>query len=864
MRLFLWFSLQFILKKPLRFLLTLLSVVMGVSLFVSISLINDATLSVFKNNLAALQGRAQITISGGSRGIDDSLQLKVEDIEGVYSVAPMIVEKGTAKVQGYPDVNLHIMAVDLLRDKNFRDYDAENEEIIDDPLEFFNQEDSIVVTREFVTKYNLKLEDPFQLMTTQGFKTFRVRGILGASGPAKAYGASMALMDINGAQYSFGKQNLLDRIDVIVEEDLNIDEMVGKIKATIGEAYLVEKSADKNVQSAKMMESFQVFLKIIGGMAWIVGLFFIFNSIYISVAQRRTEIGILRALGADKKSTLILFQLEALAVGVLGATLGIVAGSFLADFMVADVVMTLSTQLQSNIHQPEIHLNIVTIVITLVGGVVVTSLAALWPSLAATRVQPLEAFKKESPSEIEDGSTRKSAIFFLAFHILAGVLWISPWMKKVDFVPGLVFLFLALGLALGMKFLTQLFLGLISRFGFVSKSAILSLAVSNLRRGGPSLVVNLLALVFGLFFITFNETTMKSFNFAITDYMTKTTYPVIITSVGDYLQNNFLSFPDSEIDEVKAILKRELGKELELFYTGESTVIVDGIGVKVIGVPGPTDGTNIDDTFSIVRGDRENVVKKLYSEKEEKQWVLVSEGFSRKFKKYAGDEIDLDTPFGRTRVTILEQFEDMSAMNGAIFMSFKKYQELFKDRLIRFIGMGRQTDIPPEKLREILGNNLDSSKGFMIFNGHDALAELLQRVEKSFAFVKPISATGILVAFFSLLTTFIVKLLARLRELGVLRAIGMSKRQMISLVVTEGLLQGFIAGILLVTLVPLQLYVWGEYLVAMVFGWAVHASMPWMAFGFVFIISILIGVFASLWPATNVSRREIRDILSFE
>ncbi|HPI41079.1 MAG TPA: ABC transporter permease, partial [Pseudobdellovibrionaceae bacterium] len=520
-KLFYLFSIRNIFKKPVRWILSFLSIILGVSLFVSISLINEAVLKVFQENMNAVTGKAQISISSGERGLNEDILQVIEETPGVYSAAPLLEMTVTFKNKNSLDTTLRIMAVDLLRDTNFREYDPENPEIIEDPLEFFNQEDSIVITHEFAKKNNLKMDESFELITVEGPKKFTVRGLLKPTGAAKAYGGAFALMDITGAQFAFGKQGLVDRIDVICEEDQDIDQVLSRIKERIDKGFDVERSQARNQQTENMIRSFQSFISLVGSMAWFIGLFFIFNSIYISVAQRRTEIGILRGIGADRRTILWLFIFEALTMGLFGSLLGLYFGEYMGQFLVNDVTSTLSTQFQTTIQAPYIEMTQMTFFKTLAISTFATFLSSLWPSLQATLVHPIEAIKAKSIELYTPEDQKKSiswAYITIPLLVIFGIIqWTQP---KEEFLFAVLIVLLGLWIFIFMTLkLTPVILNFLEdtfkKQGWVPGQ----LALQNIKSSKGILYANMGALFLSLFFYSFFSTTSYSVQSTVDHYM---------------------------------------------------------------------------------------------------------------------------------------------------------------------------------------------------------------------------------------------------------------------------------------------------------------------------------------------------------
>ena len=217
--LFRYFSLRYLLMNPFRTFLTFLGVALGISLFLSILLLNDATLRSMDENIESMTGKADLTITSDGMGFEDSILEKIKIIPHIKSAIPLIInyaymENGSSGSNG----PMIFLGIDLLKDNSVREYNKEGGDIIPDPLAFLNQADSIIATKSWVKRNRLDMESSIDLLPKEGLKSFAIRGIIDDIGPAKAFDGNMAIMDIDGARFNFGRDGLYDRIDLILQK----------------------------------------------------------------------------------------------------------------------------------------------------------------------------------------------------------------------------------------------------------------------------------------------------------------------------------------------------------------------------------------------------------------------------------------------------------------------------------------------------------------------------------------------------------------------------------------------------------------------------------------------------------------------
>src|SRR5262245_19583565 len=213
-------------------------------------------------------------------------------------------------------------------DRGLRNYDLKDadETIIDDPLVFLAQSDSLLVTRQFASRNGLSVNETIPLLTIQGEKQFTVRGIMKSEGMAQAFAGNLAVMDIYAAQAAFGRGRRFDRIDLRAKDGISIDECQATLQKAIGPGFQVEPPSARGRQFEALLQSESTGMTMSSLFALIVGMFIIYNSFAIAVTHRRVEIGILRALGATRSQVQKLFLLESFLAGLLGSVIGAVVG----------------------------------------------------------------------------------------------------------------------------------------------------------------------------------------------------------------------------------------------------------------------------------------------------------------------------------------------------------------------------------------------------------------------------------------------------------------------------------------------------------------------------------------------------------
>src|ERR1035438_7257602 len=320
-------------KHLVRTLLTVSGIVLGVAVLVGMRMADETALGAFANTVNKVAGSTQLQVTSGDNGFPEDVLERVQSVPGVRVASAVIEAVADTRLPGQG--NLMILGVDMTGDRGLRDYDLDSgdEAVIDDPLVFLAQPDSLIVTREFATHNRLEANSRVPMGTMEGDKQFTVRGIMKAGGMASAFGGSFAIMDLYAAQKVFGRGRRFDRIDLAVKDGFTVDAVRQAIQSALGPGFIVEPPASRGAQFDGMLKAHRILVNFTSAFALLIGMFLIYNSFAIAVTQRRYEIGVLRALGATQRQIRVLFLTESAVEGLAGSAAGVALGILFAHSM---------------------------------------------------------------------------------------------------------------------------------------------------------------------------------------------------------------------------------------------------------------------------------------------------------------------------------------------------------------------------------------------------------------------------------------------------------------------------------------------------------------------------------------------------
>ena len=326
MRLLRLIGLPYARKHLLRSILTTAGIVLGVALLVGMRTADESVLRAFNQTVDRIAGKAQLQVSAGDSGFGEEVLDRVEAVAEVRAAAPVIEASVDTGLPGQG--KLLILAVDMTGDRSLRDYDFDggDDDVMDDPLVFLAQPDSLILTREFADRNGLRTGAKLAFDTMEGRKQFTVRGILKAGGMASAFGGNLGIMDIYAAQKVFGRGQRFDRIDVGLGEGVPLERGEAALERALGPGFRVEPPSGRGRQFESLVGIYTMAMSISSLFALFIGMFIIYNSFAIAVTERRAEIGILRALGATRGQIRGLFLAESGIAGLVGSLAGVGVG----------------------------------------------------------------------------------------------------------------------------------------------------------------------------------------------------------------------------------------------------------------------------------------------------------------------------------------------------------------------------------------------------------------------------------------------------------------------------------------------------------------------------------------------------------
>jgi putative ABC transport system permease protein len=849
------FAIRGLLSRKLRTALTALAIVLGVAMISGTYVLTDSIDQAFdkiftdirQGSNAVITGRSAFDITEGS-GVteptfDESFLGDVQQLPAVAEAegsvdsdtTQLIGEDGKAIVYGgAPNLGFSIA----------------------DPSSPFNPltliegswpgPNQVVVDKETASKEDFEVGETVGVQAEGPVRRMRIAGIMQFSSGLSIGGATLAGFDLPTAQSLMKKEGRLDEIAVSAKPDATEQELVSQIQEILPPGTQVKTGSEQAEADAEETNEFitflQGFLLAFGGIALFVGSFVIANSLSITIAQRTRELATLRTLGASRRQVLGSIIVEALVVGIVASIVGLFLGLLLAKglFWLFDAV-------GFTLPNTGLVFETRTIVVALLAGILVTLLASLRPAARATRVPPIAAVREGStlpPGRFERFRWLGAVLMTIAgfASLVYGLFRSGLDTTQVLIWMGLGALLIFLGVALFSSRLVRPLARVLGAPAAALGGVAGMLARDNARRNPQRTASTAAALMIGLALVTLVATLaagiVSSFRGAVNDLFT-----------GDFAitaQNNFSPIP---VDAAEAAAQAPGVSAVGNVRTGE---------VLVFG--GPSFATAVDPGMAqVIDMDWKEGSQEVFSTLGQ-DGVFVDDGTADDEGLTIGSPLTVTFPNGTSRRFAVKGIFDPPAGGspfGEVTMSSEVWDaEIPNPRnLYSFVKMeGGPTDANQAVLDRTLAdfpNAKAQTREAFIDNQISALSSILN-------ILYVLLALSIIVSLFGIVNTLVLTVFERTREIGMLRAIGMTRRQIRRMIRHESVITALIGAAVGIVLgiVLAALLIWRVDFIEFTF--------PTTQVIIFVIAAIVVGIVAAVFPARRAAKLDPLEAISYE
>jgi putative ABC transport system permease protein len=839
LRLITW---PYVRKHVLRTILTAAGIVLGVAVFVGMNGANKSVLLAFSQTVDRIAGRTELQVTAGETGFPEDVLERVQSAPAVRVAVPVIEAVVTANIRG--EGNLLVLGVDLTGDRSLRDYTFESgdEAVIDDPLVFLAQPDSIILSKEFADTNRLGIDSRLALGRVEGAKQFTVRGIMRATGLASAFGGNLAVMDIYAAQKMFGRGRTFDRVDLALKPGRTIEEGTRELQTLLGPGFQIEPPSSRGQHFEAMIASYSVMMGASSFFALFIGMFIIYNAFAIAVTERRSEIGILRALGATRAQIRWLFLGESAITGMIGSVIGVAAGIFIARGIAASVSALLSDAFGVAQESGDISISAVLLASAIGIGIATSLVAALIPARAAARVEPVQALQKGKYQTLSGGESRMRVILAIVCGVASVVCLLVGGTRAIFYMSYLFaiagVLFLTPLLALGLARLIRPALKWVRP---VEGALAADSLIQSPRRTSATVAALMLSVALVVAFAGMARASYGS----ILEWVRTTLNPDLFVMPSHDIAIRTIRFPATMTAELEAIpgIRRLQGIR-------NPRVMLRALDLSSVEELTPV---------RAIAGNRD-----MFRVASAGEGVLVSDSLAQLHDLQPGEMLELAAPAGVIRLPIVGIIVDYSDPQGAIMIDRSLFQQHWQDDSVNFyrVYLDRGAQIADVK-RRILERYAGQRQVFVLNN--DELKDYILRITNQwFALTYVQVAVAVLVGVLGIANTLTVSITDRRRELGVLRAVGGLKKQIRRTISMEALSTCILGIVLGYSLGAINLYYVLQIVRQDIAGMRLDYQFPLAAALAVAPVMLSAAFLAAVWPSAAAVRGSLVEALEYE
>ncbi len=831
------------LRRPWLTLLLIISVALGVAVVVAVDLANASATRAFQLSTEVIVGKSTHQIVGGPNGIDDAVYRNLRAAQGFRNVAPIVEEYAGAQELGGQTVR--VLGIDLFAEPPFRTYITAGTNVSIDALTaFYTTPGAVLISADSAARYDLKPGDTLNLQVGTAKKTVTIVGLMQQPNEVSSRVLEgLVLTDIATAQELFDLNGKLTRIDLIAT-----DAQAETIRQSLLQGLRLLRASEQADTVTQLTAAFQLNLTAFSLLALAVGMFLIYNTVMFSVVQRRRMLGILRSIGVTGREIFALIMGEAALLGLIGSIIGLGLGILLGRLTVALVTQTIN-DLYFTLTVSDVTIDPLSLGKGILLGIGSALLAAALPAYEASAVPAVTVLQR---SDLEDRIRRLLPILNVLGVVLlaigAAILLFGASNITILFAGVFLTLFgLVMYVPVITVFLMRLATNTIGRLGIVTRMA--SRTVTQALSRTSVAIASLMVAVA----VTIGVTVMiASFRTTVENWLGQTLNADFYVSPPLTGANRIVS-----MDPALADLAQQVPGVETIEVLRSVTVTSSELGDVRLNA---TRGGRAREAriFRSINGDPATIYERL-----DEGAIAITEPFANRHNVSEGDSITLVTDNTTQTFPIVGVYYDYSSDQGSILMSLDVYRKYWNDPAISgfsvYVAPGYEINQVEDGVRAALGGN------DVVVQSNRALRDAaLVIFDRTFAITQALRVIAVAVAFIGILSALMALQLERTRELGTLRATGMTLRQLWRLTLLESGLMGAAAGILAIP-VGLILAAILIYVINLrSFGWTIFFTSVPEVYVQALVISISAALIAAIYPMLRLGRLQVVEALREE
>ena len=842
--------------RRLRTMLTIGGVAAGVMLAVSISLINATLLSSVRDSARQLAGAAEIEVGVPDRtGMPEATVDQVASVEGVDQAIPMLRNYATV-MNGERQARIMVVGVTPQFPSLFpRNLGSIGQVEVEGG---FGSGNGLMLSKSSAEKLGVGIGDGVVIETRRGFETVAVSG-LASGGPLSVFnGGEVASLLMPAAQNLFDREGFVDSVYVIVDPKADLASIEDEITAAVGENKIVGQPGARGTGFGDALHGINAITTVAGTVALFVAGFVVFNTMSMSLAERRKEISMTLVFGATRKQIFASFLIEALILGLIAAVIGVVAGILLASFLV-DWALAGLRVFSVTVSVP-LKVTAGPVALGAVSGILVAIVGALLPARRVLSVAPVEALRPHASYEwagnrvTKRGRVTRTGLGLTLMLASTIILMRQGDTNEVGVLTNAWLILGLIGTTLLLPSLVPLAVDILKPLVVRVFGAPGRLAMDALRTNAGRTTVTAAALIFTLGIAVGVASALTSYErqwhrsagmwFGAPLYVQPESFE---TLGADQPLPADLASKLEQVPGVQAALPERYrivnvgGRQTTLYVIPYK----EAIAAQARYTP---DGNRF----------REEIGHSFA-----KNQVVVSYYMAKKRNLEVGDTVKIPTPSGQHSFIVGGFQEDLNPLDS-MYIDGDDFVRLWgEDSADRFeitLDQGASVGQVREDLEVLLG-----AKGLAaeVTNRKELITAMFDQIRQTFSVASAIQLDALIVAALAIANTMFIAIFERRWELGLQQTLGMSRRQMGGSLLLEAGVIGLIGGIG-ATLLGIGIGILMLQGMASTYAFSIAFYPSWSLAGLALGIAVTVAGLAGLYPTRTAVKVPIIESLRYE
>ncbi len=850
-------AIRSILARPLRATLSTFGIILGVAAIIAIGITNQSALDAIVRLFENTSGKADLIVTsrqGDETGFPDSLAERLGKVPGVQAALPTLqVQTVLAKTTQSGGIDLSFFGTDLgglllygidpQRDEQVRKYSLAEGRFLSADL----QADEIVLVQSYADENEIELGRFVEFLAAGKVEKLRVVGLIERDGTGQLNNGAFGVLPLETAQRIFDRSGKLDQIDILLAPDLSSDALETerlRLQSYLGEKFSVVYPASQGRRMTQMLSNYQIGLNFLSAMALFVGAFLIYNSFSMTVVERTREFGMLRTMGMTRWQIIFQVLSEALVMGGVGSTLGVGLGFLMASGLSRLMVVMIAQEVTVSEAPPGLVATGVAV------GMLVAALAAAIPAINAGRVSPLEALRARASAH-EGWVIRFGWIPGLGLLIAAGLgLVFNPFPDDPQFRFGSIMVFaLFFGGALVIPVTVNVWeraarplMGLL--FGRIGQ-----LGSRNIQRSRLRTTLTVAALMIGVAMIVVVWVMTDSFKGDLDEWLQG-------YMGGDLYVTSVVPIRENVIRRIEGVPGVQAVAPVRYF---EAEWRVPGTDWETVNFMALDPASYSRVTNFVYSQSDPSALQKLATG----GYVYISSVISEKSGLQPGDLIWLKTRSGERQFTIAAVVVDFYNQGLVIDGSWLDMERHFRLRDANTLLVKVAAGYTPDQVRDEIDMRYGDSERLVIESNQSLLGRISTLMQQAFRMFDVLALIAMLVGFMGITNTLTMNVMERTQEIGMLRSVGMTRGQLMRMVLSEAALMGLIGGLMGLTFGVLLSRLFLTAMTSMS-GYRLTYVLPPERVAMAVLIAFLTSQAAALLPTLRAARTRILEAVHYE